>query len=60
MIKAIIFDLDGTTLNTIEDLTGSVNYALEKTDIPKGQLRIVLDLLEMAYGSCFKELFPRY
>lgn len=29
MIKAIIFDLDGTLLNTLEDLTDSVNHVLD-------------------------------
>jgi len=31
----IIFDLDGTLLNTLEDLTDSVNYALELYGYPK-------------------------
>lgn len=30
MLKAIIFDLDGTILNTISDLCNSCNYALNK------------------------------
>ncbi len=30
MIKAVIFDLDGTILNTISDLCNSCNYALNK------------------------------
>ena len=30
MKKLIIFDLDGTLLNTIADLGNSVNYALEQ------------------------------
>lgn len=34
MIKLVIFDLDGTLLNTIEDLAVSTNYALEKHGFP--------------------------
>jgi len=30
MIKAIVFDLDGTLLDTLEDLTNSVNYSLQQ------------------------------
>lgn len=30
----IIFDLDGTLLDTLEDLTDSVNYALQKYNYP--------------------------
>ena len=33
-IKLIIFDLDGTLLNTLSDLAHSVNYALEKCGFP--------------------------
>ena len=35
MIKAIIFDLDGTLLDTLEDLTDSVNYILRKHGMPE-------------------------
>ena len=34
-IKAVIFDLDGTLLNTIEDLTNSVNFALCRFGFPE-------------------------
>lgn len=34
MIDTIIFDLDGTLLNTLEDLKDSVNYALAKQKFP--------------------------
>ncbi len=34
MIKACIFDLDGTLLNTLEDLTDAVNFSLEKNNFP--------------------------
>lgn len=32
--KAIILDLDGTLLNTLEDLANSVNFALSKHNMP--------------------------
>jgi phosphoglycolate phosphatase len=32
--KAVLFDLDGTLLNTIEDLTDSMNAALAKMGLP--------------------------
>ncbi|MBQ8766233.1 MAG: HAD family hydrolase [Clostridia bacterium] len=34
MVNTIIFDLDGTLLNTLEDLMDSVNYALERQGFP--------------------------
>ncbi|MGN0377509.1 MAG: HAD family hydrolase [Suilimivivens sp.] len=36
--KAIIFDLDGTLLNTLEDLKDSVNYGLRKYGMPERTL----------------------
>ena len=38
MKKAIVFDLDGTLLNTLEDLCDSVNFALQKHGYPKRTL----------------------
>ena len=34
MIKNVIFDLDGTLLDTLEDLASSVNYALLSQGFP--------------------------
>ena len=34
MIDTIIFDLDGTLLNTLEDLRDSVNFALSNQHFP--------------------------
>ena len=36
-----IFDLDGTILNTLEDLTDSLNVALEKSGYPKRSIEEV-------------------
>ena len=33
-VKAVLFDLDGTLLNTIDDLANAVNYALNKEGYP--------------------------
>mgnify|MGYP003310528971 CR=1 FL=1 len=34
-IKAVIWDLDGTLLNTLDDLAASTNAALLKNDLPQ-------------------------
>ncbi len=34
MIDTIIFDMDGTLLNTLEDLSDSVNHALKHFGFP--------------------------
>ena len=36
--KAVIFDLDGTLLNTIEDLADSMNCVLERNRLPQHEL----------------------
>ncbi len=40
MTKAVIFDLDGTLLNTIDDLATSTNYALERNGYPTHELSV--------------------
>ena len=45
MVKAIVFDLDGTLLNTLDDLHMSVNYTMKKFNCPtleKNQVRALL------------------
>lgn len=37
MGKAVIFDLDGTLLNTLDDLEDSVNHTLNYLKYPKRQ-----------------------
>jgi phosphoglycolate phosphatase len=34
MLRAVIFDMDGTTLYTLEDLSAGLNYALRKNGLP--------------------------
>ena len=41
MTKAVIFDLDGTLLNTLEDLKESTNYALSQFNFPTRTLEEV-------------------
>lgn len=55
MISGVIFDLDGTLLNTLEDLTDSVNYALEKYSYPKKSVEKV----KCAVGNGVRILFQR-
>lgn len=38
LFKAVIFDLDGTLLNTLDDLADAGNYALEKQGFPVHQV----------------------
>jgi phosphoglycolate phosphatase-like HAD superfamily hydrolase len=33
--QTVIFDLDGTLLDTLDDLTSAVNYALSRFSLPK-------------------------
>ncbi len=40
-MKSVIFDLDGTLLNTLEDLADSVNFALNKYGYPRRTLEEV-------------------
>ncbi len=37
-INTVIFDMDGTVLNTLDDLTTSVNYTMEKFGFPQRTL----------------------
>ena len=45
MIKLIIFDLDGTLLNTIEDIAVSLNKSLKHHNLPTHSLETVLKMV---------------
>ena len=46
-INTVVFDMDGTVLNTLDDLTISVNYTMEKFGFPQR----TLDDYRRAFGS---------
>lgn len=53
--SAIIFDLDGTLLNTLEDLADSVNYALSANDFAARSIEEV----RMFVGNGIRKLIER-
>jgi phosphoglycolate phosphatase len=53
--QAVIFDLDGTLLNTLEDLCNSTNYALERFGYPAR----TLDEVRTFVGNGVKKLMLR-
>ena len=55
MIDTVIFDLDGTLLNTLDDLADSVNYALSSLGYP---VRTV-DEVRMMVGNSVVYLIER-
>ena len=54
-IKLVIFDLDGTLLNTISDLAHSTNFALEKNGFPGHPI----DDYRFFIGNGINKLFER-
>ncbi len=55
MIKTVIFDLDGTLLDTLQDLHNAVNYALELHGYPTR----TLDEIRRFIGNGVKKLMER-
>lgn len=55
MPKAIIFDLDGTLINTLEDLTASVNYVLAANGFPERDIEEIRKMV----GNGIKKLIER-
>lgn len=59
MKKLIIFDLDGTLLNTIEDLTDSVNFALDKFSMPKRTISEVRSFVGNGIAKLIERAVPK-
>jgi len=53
--KAVIFDMDGTVLDTLDDLKNSLNFALEKNNMPKR----TLDETRSFVGNGIEKLIER-
>ncbi len=53
--KAVVFDLDGTLLNTLEDITDAVNYTMEKFGYPTHSISEVRSFV----GNGIKKLIER-
>lgn len=55
MISCVIFDLDGTLIDTLEDLKNSVNYALDRFDNPP----VSIEHVRKAIGDGVARLIER-
>lgn len=56
--KAVIWDLDGTLLDTLEDLMNSVNYGLEAFDMPKITLEMTRRFVGNGVGRLIELAVP--
>lgn len=57
-INTIIFDLDGTLLYTLEDLTDSVNFVLKKFDYPIRTINEVRNFVGNGVGVLIERVIP--
>ena len=58
MTKLIIFDLDGTLLDTIEDLGNACNYALKKCGFPERDMSEYNSLVGRGIYNLFRKALP--
>lgn len=59
-MKAIIFDLDGTLLNTLDDLTASTNYALNAFGYPARSIDEVRGFVGNGVRLLIERALPDY
>jgi len=59
MIKGIIFDLDGTTIYTIEDITDSINMALKEFGFPSKSISEVMAVIGRGSKKLIEEVTPK-
>jgi len=58
MYKLLIFDLDGTILNTLEDLTDSTNYVLAKYYFPERTIDEIRRFVGNGIGKLIQRSVP--
>ncbi len=58
MRKTLIFDLDGTLLNTLEDLYNAVNYAMIECDYPTHSIEEVCAFVGNGIKNLIKRAMP--
>lgn len=58
MYRAVIFDLDGTLLNTLEDLRDGVNYALALKGYPERSLEEIRQFVGNGIGKLIERAAP--
>lgn len=58
-IQAVIFDLDGTLLNTLYDLTDAVNWSLEKYGQPTRSMEEVRSFVGNGLRNLMKKAVPK-
>ena len=56
--KLVLFDLDGTLLNTIADLSEAVNHALELRDLPQHPLEDVTKMVGHGVRNLIMQALP--
>ena len=57
-IKAVVFDLDGTLLDTLDDLAASTNAALEKNGMPVRTTQEVRSFVGNGIGNLIARALP--
>ncbi|MCR5558221.1 MAG: HAD family hydrolase [Butyrivibrio sp.] len=56
--KAVIFDMDGTLLNSIEDLTDSINFILDKHKLPTRTINEVMHMVGSGAAKLVERAIP--
>ena len=59
MIDAVIFDMDGTLLNTLDDLTDSVNYTLSQFGFPIHKKDDIRNFVGNGVNLLFERALPK-